>query len=178
MNGSFLSWLQPRSVRTPSPTKYTRQMGSISQRLSSLGIQLPEPKSPVANYLPCKRSGDLLFVSAKVSEQRGAVGSDVTLEDAQAAARNLCLLLLSIVQQQIGNLDHIESIDKLRGFIRSAPDFTRQPLVLDGASDVLVQIFADRGRHARTATATHQLPFGASVQLDMVLRLAPNTPTP
>jgi len=151
-------------------------MGRIRQRLADLGIELPEPRSPVANYLPCKRSADLLFVSAKVSERRGAVGSDVSLEEARTAARDLCLLLLSIVEQETGDLDHIESIDKLRGFVRSAPDFSRQPLVLDGASDVLVEIFGERGRHARTATGIHQLPFGASVQLDMVLSLSPQAP--
>ncbi len=151
-------------------------MGRITERLAELGIVLPPPKPPVANYLPCKRSGDLLFVSAKVSDLHGAVGADVTLEQARTAARELCLLLLSIVQSEITDLDRIESIDKLRGFVRSAPDFTRQPLVLDAASDVLVEIFDERGRHARTATGTSQLPFGAAVQIDMVIRLRPDHP--
>ena len=81
--------------------------------------------------------------------------------------------LLSIIKDEIGDLDHIVSVEKLSGFVRSAPDFIRQPQVIDGASDLLIDIFGEAGRHARTATGTNQLPFGAAIQLDMVLRLKP-----
>lgn len=146
---------------------------NIEDRLAELGIELPMPKAPVANYVGCKRSGDLLFVSALVSELRGKVGRDLDTTEAQGAARQTTIGLLAIIKQSIGDLDAIESVEKLQGFVHSAPDFTEQPFVLDGASNLLVQVFGKRGRHARTATGVAQLPFGAAVQLEMVLRLRP-----
>ena len=148
-------------------------MSMVENRLNELGIQLPPPKKPVANYLGSKRSGDLLFVSARVSELKGEVGSEVTEEQAKEAARNTMISILSIIKQDI-DLDLIISVDKLLGFVRSASNFTRQPMVIDGASDLLIEIFGEQGRHARTATGVAQLPFGASVQLELVLRLKPN----
>ncbi len=152
-------------------------MGRIESRIAELGFELPSPPAHVANYLGSKRSGDLLFVSARVSQLRGEVGSEVSLGEAKDAARETTLTLLAIVKEDIGDLDLIVSVEKLRGFVRSAPTFTEQPLVIDGGSDLLVQLFGESGRHARTATGASQLPFGASVQLDMVLRLRPLEPT-
>ena len=148
-------------------------MSLIDERLTALGIELPAAKKPVANYLGTKRSGDLLFVSARGSELRGEVGSDVTTEEAYRAARNTMVDILGIVREDIGDLDAILSIEKMIGFVRSAPTFTEQPRVIDGASDLLVEIFGEAGRHARTATGVAQLPFGASVQLELVMRLTP-----
>jgi enamine deaminase RidA (YjgF/YER057c/UK114 family) len=146
-------------------------MGRIEFRLRELGHELPAPAAPVANYLGTKRSGDLLFVSGRVSALRGEVGSEVSPEQARAAARDTALDLLAIVQRDIGDLDLIVSIEQVRGFVRSAPAFTAQPAVIDGASDLLVALWGDAGRHARTATGAAQLPFGAAVQLEMVLKL-------
>lgn len=143
----------------------------IDQRLEELGITLPAPKPPVANYVGCKLSGRQLFVSALVSETRGAAGADVTVEEAADAARSTVLGLLAIIREHLGTLDRIESVDKMTGFVHSSAHFTRQPAVVDGASRVLVDIFGEAGRHARTATGVAQLPFGATVQLEMVLRL-------
>jgi len=126
----------------------------------------------VANYRGTKQSGDLLFVSGRVSQLRGEVGTDVSLAEARAAARSTVLDLLAIIKHDIGDLDHIVSIDQVRGFVRSAPTFMAQPDVIDGASDLLIDLWGDAGRHARTATGVTQLPFGAALQLDMVLRLA------
>lgn len=148
-------------------------MSAVETRLKELGIQLPPPKKPVANYLGSKRSGDLLFVSARVSELRGEVGSKVTEEQAKEAARNTMINILSIIREDI-DLNLIVSVVKLLGFVRSASNFTRQPMVIDGASDLLIKIFGEQGRHARTATGVAQLPFGASVQLELVLRLKPD----
>ena len=133
---------------------------------------MPAPKAPVANYLGSKRSGDLLFVSGRVSQLRGEVGSEITLADAKTAARDAMLDLLAIVKQDIGDLDRIVSVEQVRGFVRSAPSFTEQPYVIDGASDLLIALLGEPGRHARTATGAAQLPFGAAVQLDMVVRLS------
>jgi len=146
-------------------------VSAVEERLRALGLSLPVPKPPVANYLATKQSGTLLFVSGRVSELRGEVGSDVTLGQAKLAARDTALLLLAIVKQDLSDLDRIASVEQLRGFVRSAPSFTEQPQVIDGASDLLVALFGEQGRHARTATGVTQLPFGAAVQIDMVLLL-------
>ncbi len=81
--------------------------------------------------------------------------------------------MLSIVKADIGDLNLIDGVEKLNGFVRSAPDFTHQPMVIDGATELLIEIWGEKGRHARTATGTHQLPFGASIQLEMILKLKP-----
>ncbi len=147
-------------------------MGKIEDKLSGLGEALPDPKKPVANYLGCKRSGNTLYVSGRVSQLRGEVGSDLTLAEAQLAAKGALLDILAIIKEEIGDLDSIVSVEKVVGFVRSAPTFTEQPKVIDGASDLLISLFGEDGRHARTATGVAQLPFGAAVQLDMILRMA------
>lgn len=146
-------------------------MGRIENRLAELGESLPAAKSPVANYLGCKRTGDMLYVSGRVSRIRGEVGSELDLARAQEAAKEALLDILAIVKAEIDDLDNVISIEKLNGFVRSAASFTDQPKVIDGASDLLVEIFGDDGRHARTATGVAQLPSGAAVQLEMIMRL-------
>ncbi len=147
-------------------------MGRVEDRLSSLGEILPDPKKAVANYLGCKRSGNTLYVSGRVSPMRGEVGSDLTVVEAQTAAKDAMLDILAIVKKEIGDLDKIVGVEKMLGFVRSASSFTEQPKVIDGASDLIVAIFGEEGRHARTATGVAQLPFGAAVQLEIILRLA------
>ncbi len=146
-------------------------MSKIESRLGELGLELPPPKTPVANYLGCKRSGNLLFVSGRVSRVCGEVGSDISSAEAKLAAQGALLDILAIIKKDIGDLDQIVSIEKLQGFVRSAPTFTEQPLVIDGASDLLIELWGENGRHARTATGAAQLPFGAAIQLDLVMRL-------
>jgi enamine deaminase RidA (YjgF/YER057c/UK114 family) len=146
-------------------------MSRVDEKLRELGLTLPPPKTPVANYLGTKQSGDLLFVSGRVSQMRGEVGSELTVEQAKNAARDTMLDLLAIIKNDIGDLDEIVSIEQVRGFVRSAPTFMGQPNVIDGASELLIALYGDAGRHARTATGAAQLPFGAAVQLDMVVRL-------
>lgn len=146
-------------------------MTLIEDRMRQLGLELPPAKAPVANYVSTKRSGDLLFVSGKVSELRGEVGTEVSLAQAKAAARNTALELLAIIRRDLGDLDRVVSVERMQGFVRSGPNFTEQPKVIDGASDLLVEVFGEAGRHARIATGAAQLPFGAAVQLDLVLRV-------
>jgi enamine deaminase RidA (YjgF/YER057c/UK114 family) len=146
-------------------------MSVIENELRELGLTLPPPRTPVANYLGTKQSGDLLFVSGRVSQRRGEVGSELSLDEAKIAARDAMLDLLAIVKQDIGDLDRIVSIEQVRGFVRSAPTFIEHPKVMDGASELLIALWGEAGRHARTATGAAQLPFGAAVQLDMVVRL-------
>jgi enamine deaminase RidA (YjgF/YER057c/UK114 family) len=143
----------------------------VEAKLRELGLTLPPPKAPVANYLGTKQSGELLFVSGRVSQTRGEVGSELTLEQAKLAARDAMVDLLAIIKNDIGDLDRIVSIEQVRGFVRSAPTFVDQPKVIDGASELLMALYGEAGRHARTATGAAQLPFGAAVQLDVIVRL-------
>ena len=147
-------------------------MGKVEEKLAGLGESLPEPKEAVANYVGCKRSGSTLYVSGRVSPTRGEVGTDLTVAEGQLAAKDALLDILAIIKDEIGDLDTIVSVEKVVGFVRSARSFTEQPKVIDGASDLLISIFGEAGRHARTATGVAQLPFGAAVQLDMILRIA------
>lgn len=146
-------------------------MGMIENRINELGLDLPKPKPPVGNYLGCKTIGQLLFAAGRVSDLTGEVGTAVTEDQAKEAARDTVLVILSIVKQDIIDLDLIAGVLKVTGFVRSSPEFTRQPKVVDGASDLLIEIFGENGRHARTATGVAQLPFGASVQLDIIFYL-------
>ena len=146
-------------------------MGRIEKKLEELGLTLSLPKPPIGNYLGSKTVGALLFAAGRVSDQIGEVGTEVTEREAKEAARATVLIILGIVKQDIEDLDRIEGVVKMTGFIRSAPTFTNQPKVLDGASDFLVALFGEAGRHARTATGVAQLPFGASVQLDIIFQL-------
>lgn len=146
-------------------------MSNIEDKLSKLGLKLKTPKTPVGQYLDCKRVGALLFVSGRVSELTGIVGAGITIDEAKEAARDTILLLLSILKKNITDLDTIMGVVKLQGFIRSDDQFTKQPQVLDGASELLIELFGENGRHARTATGVNQLPFGAVIQLDMILTI-------
>jgi len=146
-------------------------VSAIEQKLVAQGLALPPPRAPVANYLRTKRSGELLFVSGLVSTLCGAVGDEVTPEAAKIAARDTMIDLLALVKHDIGDLDRIVSVEQVRGFVRSAPDFMAQPAVIDGASDLLISLWNEAGRHARTATGVAELPYGAAVQLEMILRV-------
>lgn len=148
-------------------------MGRIEKRLEELGLCLPGAKPPVGNYLGSKKLGEILFASARVSDCIGEVGTQVTLEKAKEAARDTVLQILAIVKQDIKDLDLIAGVLKVTGFIRSSENFIEQPKVVDGASDLLIELFNENGRHARTATGVAQLPFGASVQLEIVFLLKP-----
>jgi enamine deaminase RidA (YjgF/YER057c/UK114 family) len=143
----------------------------IEQKLKQLDLTLSAAKSPVGNYLGCKRIGELLFASGRVSDLTGEVGTDVTEEQARIAARDTVLRILAIVKQDIHDLDLIAGVFKLTGFIRSGSTFTNQPKVLDGASDLLIELFGENGAHARTATGVSQLPFGAAVQLEIIFQI-------
>lgn len=150
-------------------------MSIIEKRLEEIGLSLPDPKPPVGNYLGCKRIGELLFASGRISDCMGEVGTEITLEKAKEAAQNTVLTILSIIKQDIKDLDSIIGVLKVTGFVRSSASFTEQPKVIDGASALLIELFKENGCHARTATGVVQLPFGASVQLDIIFQLAPAT---
>lgn len=146
-------------------------MSILEERLRAMNLDFGKPRLPVGNYLGCKKVGELLFAAALVSELRGEVGTEVTEDQAKVAARDTAIQVLAIIKNDIQNLDLLNGVVKMTGFIRSSPKYTGQPKVLDGASDLLINLFGESGRHARTATGVAQLPFGASVQLDIIFSI-------
>ncbi len=144
-----------------------------------LRIDLPPAPAPVASYVPVRVAGELAFVSGQIPMQdgdvlhRGRLGADVTLEQGQAAARRCALQALSALRDALGSLDRVLGIVQVTVFVASAPGFTDQPKVANGASDVLVEIFGDEGRHARAAVGVAELPLGASVEVAVTARIAP-----
>ena len=149
----------------------------IEERLAELGIELPPAPQPVASYIPVKVVGDLAWVAAQIPMQDGAVtvsgkvGDDVTLEEANAGARRCAIQALSALAAALGTLDRVKEIVKLDVFVASAPGFTDQPKVANGASDLLVEIFGDAGRHARAAVGVPELPLGAAVEVGLLVQL-------
>jgi enamine deaminase RidA (YjgF/YER057c/UK114 family) len=147
--------------------------GAIEQKLTSLGIALHTAPTPVANYVGFVRTGNLLFVSGQVcfdSEgkliAKGKLGGGVTIEQGQAAARGCGINLLAQVKAALGDLDKVVRVVRLGGFINSAPDFLEGPKVLNGASDLMVAVFGDKGRHARTTVGVASLPADAAVEVE------------
>ena len=153
----------------------------IETRLVKLGLTLPEPPTPVGAYLLARRTGDLLFLSGTTCYTEdgllyiGRVGGELTLEQGYAAARQTMLNLLSVARAELGDLDRVECVVKLNGYVNSTPDFTRQPEVINGASDLLVQLYAERGRHARTSIGVNILPNNIPVEIEMVVQIRPST---
>lgn len=147
--------------------------GTIEQKLASLGITLHAPKSPVANYVPFVRSGNLLIVSGQVCYApdgqliaKGKLGAGLTLEQGAAAARGCAINLLAQLKVAVGDLDKVTRVVRLGGFINSAPDFLDGPKVMNGASDLMVEVFGDKGRHSRTTVGVASLPADAAVEVD------------
>jgi enamine deaminase RidA (YjgF/YER057c/UK114 family) len=148
----------------------------IDARLAALGIELLPVSKPVANYLGCKQAGDLLYVGGHgpVTAHgvvRGKVGGTISLEQAREAARATALSMLATVRAELGSLDRVRQIIKVFGMVNCAPGFNRTPEVIDGCSDVLVEIFGDAGRHTRSAVGMAELPFDICVEIEMVLQV-------
>jgi enamine deaminase RidA (YjgF/YER057c/UK114 family) len=152
--------------------------GAFDKKLEELGIELPVPAAPIANYVGFVRSGRLLFVSGQICLADGALvatgklGSQVTVEQGQTAARACAVNLLAQVRAALGDLDKVVRVVRLGGFINSAPDFLDGPKVLNGASDLMVAAFGDKGRHARTAVGVASLPSDAAVEVDAIFEVS------
>jgi enamine deaminase RidA (YjgF/YER057c/UK114 family) len=147
--------------------------GTIEQKLASLGITLHEPPSPIANYVGFVRTGNLLIVSGQVCVDpsgkliaKGKLGAGVSIEQGNAAARGCAINLLAQIKAALGDLDKVARVVRLGGFINSAPDFLDGPKVLNGASDLMVAVFGDKGRHARTTVGVSSLPADAAVEVE------------
>ncbi len=152
-------------------------MNTVEDRLAQLGLELPEIPKPVAEYLPAKKVGDLIFCSGQgpVMEgkpaYRGKVDVERTVEEGYEAAKLCTLNCLAAIKSLVGSLDKVEEIVKVRGFVNSSPNFNKQPKVIDGASELLVKIFGEKGKHARTSIGTSVLPGDITVELEMVVKV-------
>ncbi|MCG6204037.1 RidA family protein [Rhodopseudomonas sp. HC1] len=153
--------------------------GAIEQKLTAQGIVLPEPTSPVANYVGFVRTGNLLVVSGQICFDtegkliaKGKLGANVSIEDGNAAARGCAINLLAQLKAALGDLDKVVRVVRLGGFINSTPDFTDGPKVMNGASDLMVAAFGDKGRHARTTIGVASLPADAAVEVEGLFEVA------
>jgi enamine deaminase RidA (YjgF/YER057c/UK114 family) len=150
---------------------------SFEAKLAELGIMLPQAPKPVATYIPAVRAGELLFLSGTGPFKDGAIvyagklGKDLTVEQGYAAARLTLLNALAMVRQELGTLDRVTRVVRLTGHVASAEGFTQQPAVLNGASDLLVQIFGEVGRHARLALGAAELPLNMAIELELILQV-------
>lgn len=152
--------------------------GQIEARLAELGVALPQPVAPAANYIPAVRSGNMLYVSGQLPigpdglTLKGTLGAGVSIEDAAEAAKLCAVNILAQTRAAIGDLDNVVRIVKLTGFVASTPDFGDQPKVVNGASDFLAAALGDKGRHARSAVGVAALPFGAAVEVEAIIEVA------
>jgi enamine deaminase RidA (YjgF/YER057c/UK114 family) len=177
--GHFDLWQIAAKPRVPSSM-------SIDSKLTELGITLPEAPKPVASYIPCVRTGNLLFIAGQIPFKNGALtaigrvgissGTDaserrVSIDAAQLAARQCAINALAVIKAEIGSLDRVVRIVKLGVFVACDPDFAGHPQVANGASDLLVNIFGDKGRHARAAVGAPSLPLNACVEVDMIVEV-------
>jgi len=151
---------------------------SVEQRLKDLGITLPVPAAAVANYVPFVVTGNLVFVSGQLPLDNGKpavlgkLGAEVSVEDGVRAARLCALGLLAQLRAAAGNLDRVKRVVRLTAFVASTPDFTDQPKVVNGASDLMVEVLGDAGRHARVAVGAPSLPLNVAVEIEGVFEIA------
>lgn len=153
-------------------------MGNIDKRLAELGITVPTPAKPVANYVGWVRTGNLVFTAGQVTladgkfHYLGKVGRDITLEDASKGARLCAINILAQLREACGgDLDRVKRIVKLVGFVNGIPEFTDQPKVVNGASDLMVEVFGDKGKHARSAVGAGSLPLNVAVEVEAVAEI-------
>jgi enamine deaminase RidA (YjgF/YER057c/UK114 family) len=150
---------------------------TIDERLAELNIQLPELPQPIGAYVLWVQTGNLLYTSGIGPQEhgqfpyQGKVGAGVTVDEGRAAARLCMLNLLSLIKQGAGSLDRVERVVKVLGFVASAPGFNDQPRVMNGASELLGQVFGERGRHARSAIGVNELPRDIPVEIEMIVEL-------
>jgi enamine deaminase RidA (YjgF/YER057c/UK114 family) len=145
-------------------------------KLRALGLTLPAASAPIANYVKAVRTGNLVFLAGHGecgTPLKGKVGAEVSIDSAYASARRVGLCLLTSLKAEIGDLRKVKRVVKVLGMVNSAPDFTDQPRVINGFSDLIVSVFGDRGRHARSAVGMVSLPQGMSVEIEMVVEVAP-----
>ncbi|HKI98194.1 MAG TPA: RidA family protein [bacterium] len=151
---------------------------AISDRLTELGITLPKLSKPVGNYVQAVQTGNLLYLSGKGpwsadgTVPKGKVGREFTVEQGYEHARSVGLMLLAVMQDQLGSLDRVQQIVKVLGMVNADPEFGDQPKVINGCSDLFVEVFGERGRHARSAVGMGSLPAGIPVEIEVIVEVA------
>ena len=152
---------------------------NIDQRLAEIGLTIPQPAAPVASYVPAVEHGGLLHISGQISFAedgsliKGRLGEDMDVDAGIAAARRCGVMLLAQMKAALGSLDRVERVVKLGVFVNSAPSFVDQPKVANGASELMVEVFGDAGKHTRSAVGVPVLPLGAVVEIDAVVLVRP-----
>jgi len=152
-------------------------MSKIEQRLQELGITLPVPGEPKFSYIPCNQTGNLVYTSGQDCRidgelmYTGKLGRDLTIEQGQEAARQTIINCLAVIKAHLGDLDRVVKVVKLLGFVNSAPGFADQPYVMNGASNLLVDVFGENGKHARSAIGTSDLPFHTPVEIELIVEV-------
>lgn len=145
-------------------------MSQIEARIKELGYELPELHVPMGLYIPVNRVGNLVYTSGQGARlHRGKVGAEFSLEEGQEAARYCMLQCLACIKKEIGDLDRVEKVFKVLGFVNSAPGFNQQPKVINGASQLLLDVFGEKGRHARSAIGANELPGDVAVEIEMIV---------
>src|SRR5689334_7008497 len=180
-----IAWLMPTLVLgvalLTSSSGVAQQTASPEARLKALGVVLPPAPKPLASYVPAVCTGNLVFLSGQgpLADGKptitGKVGGEVTEEAGNKAARAAMLVLLGVLKAEIGSLDRVRRVVKLVGFVNSAPGFTRQPWVINGASDLLIEIFGENGRHARTSIGVSDLPLNIPVEIELTVEVTPDS---
>ena len=151
---------------------------SAEDKVRELGLNLGTPGAPAGSYVPTVQTGNLLFVAGQIptrpdgSRPAGKLGQDITVEEGYEAARLCAVALLSQVKAALGSLDRVKQVVKVNGYVNSTPDFVQAPAVVNGASDLLVEVFGEAGKHARAAVGVASLPAGVPVEVEMVVEVA------
>lgn len=148
---------------------------SAEAKIQELGLELPPVPAPAGNYVHAVQTGNLLYLAGKGpidSNAKGKVGADVSVEDAYQHARQVGLTLLAVMKQELGSLDRVTRIVKVLGMVNGAPDFGQQPQVINGCSDLFVEVFGDAGRHARSAVGMGSLPNQITVEIEVIVEVS------
>lgn len=143
----------------------------IEEKIKELGLSLPEPSKPVGSYIPCKKVGNLVFLSGVISEKKGKIGSDLTVEEGYEESKKVLLKLLSNLKEFLGSLDKVKEIVKVEGYVASSENFYDQPKVINGASDTLFLIFGESGKHSRIAVGVKELPLNSAIEISMIVEV-------
>jgi enamine deaminase RidA (YjgF/YER057c/UK114 family) len=175
------AWMVCLMISLVPASEAAQPARSPEARLKALGIELPAVPKPIASYVPAVRTGNLVFLAGQgplaggKPTVTGKVGAELTEEEGYKAARATILVSLAVLRGEIGSLDRVTRVVKLVGWVNSAPGFTRQPWVINGASDLLVEIFGEAGRHARSSVGANELPLNIPVEIELVVEVAPPT---
>lgn len=167
------------SILTTTISAQTLYSYDIEKRIDELGIKLTTPAQPVANYVGAVQTGNLIFLSGKISKDKqgnlilGKLGKDLTIEQGYEAAKMCGIAQLSTLKAELGDLNKVVRVVKVTGFVNSDPEFTDQSKVVNGFSDLMVEVFGERGKHARAAVGMASLPLGVAVEVEMIVEVSP-----